>query len=613
MKRIRKFTIVLSWILITGTITNAHEGPDPIAHWVFNSRTVVGDQCLARLGPDLSLDKNVRLATTESMQSLDLIHEHYVPAMTDWLRSDNTSLPSKQFTVSTCFSIDEAEEDGGIVSVVGDDDAEIAWRIGYNEKTFSFSLNSADGGLVELVGKTPYSKGKLCHVVAIYDGKKMELYVNGKLDASTEQAIGSLIYPKKVRIALGGGAKSGSRSLRGKLMEVCVYGLAAKAAWVQHAYSHISALVNEQPDARPDALVMMVQPYLQYGTQDGMTIMWQTNLTGSSIVHYGETSECSLQFGTVDDVSIHEVRIEDLEPETQYFYRTETKALDGQTVTSRVSTFTTAVNEQTPFAFAVISDTQSNPDVVRQVSKLSWAQRPSFLLHPGDLVSTGTDDSHWTQHFFPGMQELISRVPFYPVLGNHEQNAQNYYDYMSLPDPEYYYEFKYGNAHFFMIDSNRDVSPSSEQYQWLNKKLSGSDSIWKFVSHHHPPYSSDENDYGDLWQTNKSHRGDLRARELSELYEKHNVDIVWNGHIHSYERTWPIKNGKAVADSEGPIYMIVGGGGGGLETPGPTRPFFQNHVRRNHHYVMVHINGEKLEVRSYDIEDRLFDTFVINK
>ena len=63
----------------------------------------------------------------------------------------------------------------------------------------------------------------------------------------------------------------------------------------------------------------------------------------------------------------------------------------------------------------------------------------------------------------------------------------------------------------------------------------------------------------------------------------------------------------------GTIYMITGGGGGGLETPGPYRPFFQNHVRRGHHYVMVHINGQRLEMRSYTLDDRLFDTMTIEK
>ena len=200
----------------------------------------------------------------------------------------------------------------------------------------------------------------------------------------------------------------------------------------------------------------------------------------------------------------------------------------------------------------------------------------------------------------------------FPVLGNHEMNAKNYYNYMSLPAPEYYYQFSYGNADFFLIDSNRKVDPTSEQYKWLNKSLADSKATWKFVCHHHPPYSSDENDYGNLWRSNKSTRGDLRVRELVPLYDKHGVDIVWTGHIHSYERTWPLQKGKAV-NKDGTIYMITGGGGGGLETPGPYRPHFQNNVRRGHHYVMVAINGRTLELKTFSLENQLIDSLRISK
>ena len=163
-----------------------------------------------------------------------------------------------------------------------------------------------------------------------------------------------------------------------------------------------------------------------------------------------------------------------------------------------------------------------------------------------------------------------------------------------------------------MIYTNRKVGPGTEQYTWLEKQLQDSSAKWKFVCHHHPPYSSDENDYGDLWKSNRSTRGDLRARQLVPLYEKYGVDIVWNGHIHSYERTWRIRKGKAVQNAA-PFYMITGGGGGGLETPGPFRPFFQNNVRRGHHYVMVYINDGILEIKSFALDGKLFDTATINK
>ncbi|MEM0927488.1 MAG: metallophosphoesterase family protein, partial [Planctomycetota bacterium] len=352
---------------------------------------------------------------------------------------------------------------------------------------------------------------------------------------------------------------------------------------------------------------------LQHGTQTAMTVMWKTNRPATTRVMYGETSECERKIVLPGNPEVHEVRLTDLQPETQYFYRTESQTDDeSDPITSDVFTFQTAVKAETPFAFAVISDTQGNPEVAGKLATFAWEQRPNFLLHPGDLVSTGPNDSHWTEHFFPSMNPLIRRVPFFPVLGNHEQNAKNYFDYVSLPAPEFRYTFSYGNLQCFMIDSNRNIDPGSDQYRWLDAQLKKSEATWKLVCHHHPPYSSDENDYGNLWKTNKSTRGDLRARQLVSLYEKHDVDLVWTGHIHSYERTWPIRSGKAV-DGSAPIYMVTGGGGGSLETPGPFRPFFQNTVRRGHHYSMVRVNGNTLEIQVYDLENRLFDSLNLRK
>ena len=226
-------------------------------------------------------------------------------------------------------------------------------------------------------------------------------------------------------------------------------------------------------------------------------------------------------------------------------------------------------------------------------------------------MDTGPNKMHWTKHFFPGLDPIASRVAFFPIMGNHEQNAKLYYDYVSCPAPEYYFTFHYGNAQFFMIDSNKECGPESEQYRWLEAQLAESHAIWKFVAYHHPSYSSDEDDYGDLWH-GKSEWGDLRLRPLSKLYDKYGVDIVWNGHIHSYERTWPLVADKPV-ERDGTIYMITGGGGGRLETAGPIKPYFQNNVKHGHHYCLVAVNGRTLEFKAFDMEGRLFDYMKIDK
>lgn len=357
----------------------------------------------------------------------------------------------------------------------------------------------------------------------------------------------------------------------------------------------------------------LVKPYLQFVTQDSIIIKWKTPTACQGQVLYGETTTFDKKQSDAKPCTLHEIKLSGLTAQTQYFYQVRLQT-DTGSVNSEIRTFQTASHQNSPFSFVVIGDTQNNLPVASKIAGHAWGQRPNFCLHVGDLVGAGKHNPDWLNDFFPSMDELISRVTFFPVLGNHEQNAKNYYDYMTLPAPEYYYEFSYGNAQFFMMDSNKDLSPGSEQYQWLKRKLSESRATWKFVCHHHPPYSSDENDYGNLW-TGKSTYGDSNARHLAQLHDQYHVDIDWSGHIHSYERTWPIHNKTVVNHpaQHGTIYMVTGGGGGPLETPGPTHSPFQNVVKYGHHYCIVSINGPTLEFKAFDLENRLFDSMTLVK
>jgi len=615
--------LLLSFLLASLSSTAlAHKGPDPLARWIFDDQGVNGDTLTARRGPDGKLSGRLRMVDDEYGQSL-----HFSGWAADCViakehREVAKVLPQQAITVSAWVSIDKPQSKGGIIGTLQDNgDEKAGWLLGYDENVFSFTLGTKGsidterdrGRLTFLKGKTRYKLGQWYHIAAVYDGKKMELYVNGKLDASSETQSGQITYPSTAPFTIGVYRDRNHNVFHfGRIRSVTLYDIAAKNTWVAEEFQHGRQLVALPAPSKSDDLKFVVKPYLQYGTKDGMTVMWRTSQPGSTIVHYGTDFSCKKSV-TVDGIrDMHEVRIEGLQTGTQYFYRVETVTESGEGIYSEGSTFSTAVDESTPYAFAVIGDTQGNPKVSGVISKLAWAQRPSFAIHAGDLVSTGSDPSHWIDHFFASMEPLMSRVATYPVLGNHEDDSPNYYMYMSLPDPEYYYQFSYGNAQFFMLDTNRNVAPGTEQYKWLEAALAESQAKWKFVCHHHPPYSSDENDYGDLWKTNVSDRGSLEARQLSPLYEKYDVDIVWNGHIHSYERTWPVEKDIA-KEKNAPFYMITGGGGGNLETPGPFRPFFQNHVRRGHHYVMVHINGGTLELRAYSLDDNLFDHLTIRK
>jgi hypothetical protein len=356
----------------------------------------------------------------------------------------------------------------------------------------------------------------------------------------------------------------------------------------------------------------IITPYLQYPTRDAITIMWETDVPCTSIVEYGP-------FGLTEKISsdkfttIHEMKLTALKPKTRHYYKVTSVTPDGKTLVSKLLTFLTGVDADDAWSFTVIGDTQKNPKITGKIAKLMWDRRPHFVMHVGDVVDNGPDKREWIHELFGPSADLFGRVAVLPTIGNHERNHANYYNYFSLPAPEYYYRFRYGNADFFSIDTNKKVAPGSEQYEWLDKELSKSDATWKVCFHHHPAYSSDGDDYGNTWiGRGKFTEGDANARQLAALYERHGVDVVFNGHIHAYERTWPLRGGK-VDRKAGTVYITSGGGGGRLEDFSPTPTWFKVQTRVDFHCCLINVQGDYWEFKAFDQEGRLFDSFELTK
>ena len=377
--------------------------------------------------------------------------------------------------------------------------------------------------------------------------------------------------------------------------------------------AHISLTAQTEKDS------FLVKPYLQFASKTGIFVLWETTIPGTTTVEYGkalpeaEEPNLSRKASVNGERLLHEVQLKDLETATKYMYRVRSMLKDGQELVSPVYTFKTAVQDDDAYAFAFIGDSQYNsrtPWAWPTIAQKIWEDRPHFIVHAGDLVDQGTKKNDWTQHFFPNGHVAMSRFPMYTVLGNHEQDAQHYYDYMVNPAPEYYYTFTYGNAQFFMIDTNRDITEGSEQYNWLEWELAKSTATWKFVVHHHPPYSSEENDHGDTYKGASSYG--THARDLTPLYDEYNVDFCLFGHVHMYERSWPIfKN--AVNLKDGVVYINSGGAGGGLEDFDPVRSWFTQELQTGHHYTTFNIFDKTLVFKAIDHEGRLFDTFQMTK
>ena len=516
-----------------------------VLHWVFDKTSVDGkivtDRAAATKGV---IYGGATLGDTPALE----MHANEGGVFGPWelhvRKTRRDLLPEEAFTAAVWARVDRSTRQGAFLALLkGRADFRKGLFVGYSHQHFNFGLSTVDaddgyGRFTVLQAKSSFTPGRWYYLAATYDGSVMRLYVNGELAGLSRAQSGRLQTPVTPLWLGRYQDEETDAALDGGLREVALYKECLDPEAIQAEYRQQQQLADAPPvDVGPS---FIIEPNLQFPTRESLTIMWETSLPGTSEVRYGSSLPLKEKADSKNGVTVHEVPLKGLRPETRYFYQTVTTDASGRTLTSPVLTGMTAVEKDSAFSFAIIGDTQKNPQITGKLARMMWDRRPHFVMHLGDVVDNGPDKKEWVEELFRPSAELLSRVPVSPCIGNHEKDHAHYYRYFSLPTPKYYYQYSYGNADFFVVDTNRSVRPSSEQYQWLDHALSESTAKWKFVYHHHPAYSSDDDDYGNTWK-GSSTLGDMKVRPLAALYEKHHVDVAFNGHIHLYERTWPIK------------------------------------------------------------------------
>lgn len=609
--------VVVAAVLLRGAMSTAGPADDlkPLAAWTFDADGWKGKTVSDR-GGKLEATAQGKPNRLTDPAAIELTGPNdYVLVKKD-VRAGDSILPKQVFSAAAWVRIDDQTEWGGIFGAIQDNGSkEKGFLLGFDRDVFTFALattgaDDGDGKLTLLKGKAKYEVGRWYHVAATYDGKTMRLFVNGTEDATSTAQSGDVLYADKANLVIGRYQDDDEDyPIRGAIKEVIWTDTALSVEQVAARFKVDEPLAQAKPPAVGPRFV--VEPYLQFGTRTGMTVMCETDSPTTAVLKYGTTFPPSKSAKVDKADTMHEIALTDLTPKTKYYYQFEVTGADGKMTAGKPGTFQTAVDVTDAYTFCVVGDTQRNPAVTGKVAKLVWERRPHFVLHMGDVVDDGAAKWQWTGDLFKPCNELFSRVSVYPCIGNHEKNHAHYYKYFSLPKPEYYYSFTYGNAEFFSIDTNKPVDPKSEQYQWLDKALAASTAKWKVCYHHHPCYSSDSNDYGDTEKKSSTY-GALQHKHLVGLYEKHNVDIAMNGHIHAYERTYPIRGNK-VDRKGGVVYLTSGGGGGSLEPFEPTPAFYKNQQRVDFHYCYFTVDGGLLECKVFDVEGRLFDQWELKK
>jgi len=125
---------------------------------------------------------------------------------------------------------------------------------------------------------------------------------------------------------------------------------------------------------------------------------------------------------------------------------------------------------------------------------------------------------------------------------------------------------------------------------WLLKDLRLNNKPFTVVFFHHPPYSS-------------GNHGSTRYLRLiwGIAFEFFNVDIVFNGHDHCYER------GKVGSVN----YIVTGGGGAPPYDVG--KSWWTIYSEKTYHYCLVTANQEELYFEAKKPDGTIIDSFSIQK
>jgi len=342
-------------------------------------------------------------------------------------------------------------------------------------------------------------------------------------------------------------------------------------------------------------------------------------------------------------------------------------------------------NDRQDYTFAVFGDCGRGTAEQAQIAYQTYMKRPDFVVMTGDIVYDSGRISEYTEKYFPYYNASAAlRSVGAPILrhtltvgapGNHDILDRNfsqkpdllaYFLYWIQPlngplttdgDPltptlsgpaeaqaafrsaagNAYprganYSFDYGNAHWTVLDANRYVNWSDPKLRaWLTEDLRRAQGkTWRFIALHQPPFHS-----------SPTHQAEKQIRAVADIIEQGKVDVVFGGHVHNFQRTYPIsvgnKAGKDIANREqndwpintkfdgkkntrpeGVIYIVDGAGGAPMydtnlnTNPSKWLPFTQNYIA-DFGFSHIRISGRKFVLEQIDKEGKMVDAITITK
>jgi predicted phosphodiesterase len=454
-------------------------------------------------------------------------------------------------------------------------------------------------------------------------------------------------------------------------------------------------------DSAP-AKLFIASPYLQIGREpsaNSLSLLWHVADVDADWSVESKNKESDewkkadapdftrLAVAGVDAHRIYHTKITGLTPGGNFKYRVLKNGAEVFIAEAK-----TPPTDKQNYRFVAIGDIGAQTPNQKLLAVQIYKEKPDLVVVPGDIVySTGRISEYRNKfwNIYNADQQTIESapimrsVPFVASPGNHDIGSRDldrypdglaYFSYWNQPlngpaggegsaispllkgsdtNKKAFtdaagdafprmgnFSFNYGNAHWLFLDSNPYVKwDDKDLTDWIKKDLqSAKNTTWRFVVFHHPGFNS-----------SRAHFEDQQMRPLSPLFEAGNVDVVFTGHVHNYQRTFPLTftpekagsaaadkvvrghvvngdwkldknyNGKTVTKPKGIIYLVTGAGGAGLydieqnDDPASWQTFTDKFISNVHSLTVADVDGKTLTIRQVSAAGKEIDSFKVTK
>lgn len=311
----------------------------------------------------------------------------------------------------------------------------------------------------------------------------------------------------------------------------------------------------------------------------------------------------------------HRALIDGLQADTLYAYRVQ-----GQGTWSAWQHFRTAAAAGQPLTVLYFGDTQNkNLSHVSRVIRQGWQTAPDarLTLFAGDLVSggDGEDDNEWGEWFAAGGW-LLPGMAVAPAAGNHEY-FEEFEDTpqerrvlgkhwpltFALPGngapatASTTYWFDYQGLRVVVLDgtSALDLGTAKAQANWLEGVLESSRQPWNIVVVHQP-----------LYPLRAERDSSVLASEIRPVLQRHKVDLVLQGHDHTYGR-------RADAGAALPQYISSVAGPKQYRLSPEARATMKPTAEDTQLFQVLRLDDKGLHYEARTATGRLYDAFQISR